>query len=240
MQMAEFLHLPYSSFLKLDDKDDWFKTRYIRGNSWQREIVENFGTQAMTKKDTNVASLPIRTPLCIMPNGDKPESWEFVISDWDNYMNKVDIVIPPVPVMEFCLCKYYNLPYGTIEARLWDTYPGREVVFQYTGEKALVTSFKRGLNYYDMGELLHRRFAMRVTAAQKAVEAGVREEVFYSEAFCHGNHGMDYFLNFCWDCRGCKAGTPGIQAQRVCNCDIDYPHHTLSGSFLADEFTTVI
>ena len=240
--MADFLHLPvpYPSYMKLDDKDHWFKTRFHRANGWQREIVENFGYQAMTKRDRNVASMPVRTPICIMPNGDRSENWEIVVTDWDKYEKKWDFVVPPVPVMELCLCKFYSLRYGTVEARLWDTYPDREVVYQYTGERALVTSFKRGLTYYDMGELLHRRFAMRVKAVQASVKAGVVEEVFYSQAFCEGNHGIDYYLNFCWDCRGSKAGTIGVQAQRNCDCDIDYPLHSLSETFLADEFSSGI
>jgi hypothetical protein len=217
--------------------EEWYSKRYDCATRWEFEAAQKFGIQAKVERDLMEVGGRTSTPLLIMPKKNETEFWKVTVTDWDREIKETLIRVPPVPLYFMCMCKYYNLEYGTvkIERPRYD-YELSVLGFQEKDD-FFVTTVPYGARIPDRGNFMINRLKRRVEMYFECVNKGIQMECMDSKKFCLGGHGINRHKVFCWVCRGVKAGSGGNL--RECVCVESGPGYLNDPTevVIADEFT---
>ena len=196
---------------------EWYNKRYKSGTAWERHWVARSGTNSRVIGSDNDASSVICTPMYIMPQTKRSELWKITIDNWGDRLVEDQILVPPVPIYGFCMCKFYNVWYGHVKIEKTSWHSPNRVFSMQDNDGWYVTSFLYKAHRVDAGDILWKRLKRRMYIGQNGTDLErYDQEDLKCTQFCLGNHIDRFHTNFCWECRG---GIPGLgYAWRICQC----------------------
>jgi len=202
----------------------WYFLRYISATRWRRFRNPDNPQEFFAFGD--VLAFRSTTPVSFIRTSSKVNKFKIEFYDWKEEIMTKHVIIEDVPCRTYCMCTNYGNPNGTIIiSRL--SVDEKTVVCGFQDQNGIYIGILS--NKLARNEICKRMMLLipARTREQAVFQARGRVQRGYkplSQEFCTRDHReVNYYMYFCWLCRGVEMSQVGKLARsrgniRPCIC----------------------